>query len=484
VDGLTPYLVVEDSAGVVAARRFLILSVISLLIGFAGSWVNFKLTHIIVGTVLLYGVLLRSMNAKKLIVVFILVGPILSSRFPLKLGPLPDVTFDRLLAGLALVVEMGDRRAHGIKWITSKLDRRMLFLILAAAVSIVFCFMLKVPIRVLIDSLIIPYIMYLMVKRYADDPWFLKTLYHVFIINILISGLLGMAERVTHKDLLIIGTGDPKFEAGRINGPSADAEAYGLMMTMLILLVTNVGGAISDTVGWKRMRVAAIGLGSLAVLFTLTRGIWIALVIGLLSQLALNIRKSAPVVVAIVLLFPFAVPAAGLLFGSGAFSSRLENSETIYARLATYESALKMFVDSPVVGKGYGSFTEAYERDIDRYESYYNNVVSVHEPHNAYLVTLAETGIVGITFFLLMFGSMFWYAALAKRYDTDPVHVAFVNAAICIAIAYLVDGFGHDFTRSAGYINKLLYVSMGIVSGLVQTAQDRAHPKVSEASAR
>jgi hypothetical protein len=475
MDGVTPYLVVEDAAGVVAARRFIILSVVSLLIGLAGSWVNFKLTHVIVGTLLLFGVLARSMDAKKLIMVFILVGPILSSRFPLKLGPLPDVTFDRLLAGLALVVEMGDRRAIGLKWITSRLDRRFLFLILAAAVSIVFCFMLKVPIRVAIDSLLIPFIMYLMVKRYANDVWFLKTLYHVCIVNILISGALGMFERVTHKDVLIIGTGDPKFEAGRINGPSADAEAYGLMMTMLILVVTNVGNSFSDSKAWKRLRIAAIGLGALAVLFTLTRGIWIALIIGLLAQLALNIRKSAPVVVAIILLFPFAVPAAPLLFGGGGvFSSRLENSETIYARLATYESALKMFVDSPVVGKGYGSFTEAYERDIDRYESYFNNVVSVREPHNAYLVTLAETGLIGITFFVLLFVTMFQYAAKAKRYDDDPVHSVFVNAAICITVAYLIDGFGHDFTRSSGYINKLLYVSMGLVSGFVQAAQDRA----------
>jgi hypothetical protein len=472
---LSPSLSAVPVGGTGPARLYIFLSVLSLLLAFAGGWVNFKFTHIVIWTILLFATLSRKLAVKQLVLIFLLVGPLISNRFGMQLGPLPNMTFDRLLAATAFVSELSNRRKAGEKWITGVLDRRILLLVLVGVVSIVFCFMLKTPIRILIDSLVIPFIMYLMVKQFAGDDAFLRTVYRICVINVLLCGALGMAERFTHRDLLIIGTGDEKFDAGRVNGPAAEAEEFGLTMTVMILVVTNVGSLYRDTIAWVRLRWAAIGLGVLAVFNTLTRGIWIALGIGLLTQLALNMRRRVGVVVAIVALFPFALPVTSLLFGGGgSLSGRLENTETIYARLATFGAALRMFATHPIIGVGYGAFTEEYERNPDTYVSYFRNVISVSRPHNAYLVTLAETGILGLSFFLVMVGSSIYAARQVKSYDRDPVHVVYANALICVIVAYLVDGFGHDFTRNVSYLNKLIFTLMGISAGFVQALQDKA----------
>ncbi len=467
----------ERNAGLAASRRFIALSVFSAIVCFAGSWVDFKLTHLVVWTILLFATLRKSIDAKRLILVFLLVGPIISNRFGTKLGPLPDMTFDRLLAGLALLAELSNPWTKGRKWITNVLDRKILFLIIVGAVSIAFCFMKKTPIRVLIDSLLIPYVLYLMAKRYAHDEWFLHTVYHIFLIDIVILGLLALGERFTHRDLLIVDNGDDKFAEGRVNGPFAYAEELGGVMNTLILVAASVGGTFQDGKGWRRMRVGAMILGIWAVLNTLTRGVWIALAVAFLAMLGLNIKKSVPVVIALILVILLIAPLAPLLLNrdSKLFTNRIDKMETIYARLATYHSALVMFADHPLIGVGYGAYAEAYERDLDRYVSFYKNVISVPTPHDAYLAALSETGIIGFLFFIALFVTVFRYAFQVRKYDTNRIHVAFANAAICFTLAYLVVDFGLDFTRNLAYINKLLFFLFGILSGFVQALQDRAH---------
>jgi O-antigen ligase len=476
VSEISSFLPAQSVGGTGPARTYIILSVLCLVIAFAGAWVNFIFTHLVVWTILLYATASRKIAAKQLILIFLLIGPLISGRFGAKLGPLPDMTFDRLLAATAFIAELSDRRRHGEKWITGMLDRRILMLICACAISIAFASMLKTPIRVLINSLVIPFIVYLMAKRFSRDEWFLRSVYHICVINVLLCGALGMAERFTHRDLLIIGTGDEKFAGGRINGPSGEAEEYGLTMSVMILVITNVGGTLADTRAWVRLRWAAIGLGILAVFNTLTRGIWIALIMGFLAQLALNMRRRVGVVVAIVALFPFALPMSSILLGGDGSSlkGRLQNTETIYARLATFGAALRMFAHRPIIGIGYGTFTEEYESKPDLYVNYFRNVISVNHPHNAYLVTLAETGILGLSFFLVVVGTAFFMARQVKRYDDAPLHVGFANALICILLAYLVDGFGHDFTRNGAFLNKMIYTLIGISAGFVQTLQDKA----------
>jgi hypothetical protein len=374
----------------------------------------------------------------------------------------------------------------GRNWVQNKLDRRIFFLVVIAGISILFTFMKKTPLRVLTDSLIIPFVFYLVAKRYSQDKWFLRAIYYVIIVNILFCGLLGMAEKVTHRDLLMIDQGDNKFIEGRIDGPFGNAEEFGLVMIIFVLFVMNVGSSIYNTRKWKRLRVASILLGVFGVLFTLTRGIWIALVAGLITKLLLTLRKSIPIVAVLFLAVLILIPVAPSLMGSkdGILSQRIGNQETIFSRLATFQSALKMFQDRPLIGVGYGVFAEAVERNSDKYMRYYRNVISVYTPHNVFLGTLAETGIAGLLAVLMMFITFFEYASLVRRFSDNPFQIAWANAIVCISIAYLVDGLGHDMTRNLAFLNKLFFLLIGVSSGFTDRTREMTVSSRSRSSIR
>lgn len=85
-------------------------------------------------------------------------------------------------------------------------------------------------------------------------------------------------------------------------------------------------------------------------------------------------------------------------FTNPVVQDRLSNGDNIYARVAAYKSAFSMFLDHPIVGIGYGRYTEVASQPKYAFEQFHG-VFAVPFPHNSFLAVLAESGVIGIILF-------------------------------------------------------------------------------------
>ena len=141
----------------------------------------------------------------------------------------------------------------------------------------------------------------------------------------------------------------------------------------------------------KAMRLLAIFIMVLGIVLTRSRGPLIALAISLFAVYSHKSLKSkkygklAPSIVVLSLLGIISILGVGAddYFVRGE-SSFLEE-RNVSARILLYKSAWNDFLDSPVLGKGVGSFL------------HYGHTY----PHNIVLELMAETGLLGLVLFLI-----------------------------------------------------------------------------------
>ena len=126
-----------------------------------------------------------------------------------------------------------------------------------------------------------------------------------------------------------------------------------------------------------------------------------------------------------------------------------------------------IFQDNPILGAGYGAYTEAYERQINRYEIYYMGVPSVRQPHNSFLSILSETGIFGIASFSILFITIILSAYYVFKNSLDAIQVNYGLFIVSICLAYLISSLGLDVIHRITYINKLFFGFIGVLSGIV-----------------
>jgi len=326
-----------------------------------------------------------------------------------------------------------------------------------------------------VDAMLVPCAFYLIAKKCASKPEFLGKLYLVAVIGIIAFGALGLCEAATGRNILDYG--EPELDIFRVNGPMRMAEDYGLVMSMLMLFsfaMARLRPLRSVGPGYQRL-CSLIGL--LAVANTLTRGIWLGLGLGWLVQFAR--RKTLLFLVVIPFLaffiwmaFAFVLPN----LSHELWETRINNRRTIHARLATYQSALAMFYDHPLLGVGFGAFPEAWERFPDRYFKEYEGEDSVSTPHNFALSLLAEMGLAGGVAYSLLLIQIFRFSLRLATRAKAPFHRAYAEAMISITVAYLAAGLGLDFMRNIDFVNKIYFIFAGTLSGLVDLPVARPKP--------
>lgn len=216
---------------------------------------------------------------------------------------------------------------------------------------------------------------------------YLRLAIAAFIAGSVVSvavGLLGGAVQ-EESERLVGGSGDPNFLAA------------GIVPAMVLCFGLAVSTRRASV---KLALVAAIGVLTIGLLATGSRGGFIAGIVALVALLALTKRKRALVVSLIALM----IGVAGIAISADSAAwERITDFNENTGRSELWTVAWQMWQDHPVVGVGFQGFVDhaaGYARELGPLEF---SEFLAEEPkfvHNSYLELLAEAGVVGLALFV------------------------------------------------------------------------------------
>jgi len=154
----------------------------------------------------------------------------------------------------------------------------------------------------------------------------------------------------------------------------------GFLAILLPLLIFN------QTKKFSIIKPLIIILGIIALFLTFSRSAWIAALIGvglMNYELWKKSKLFMPTILVSMIIILFIASSVGL------------RDESVIVRTQLNNSAIKMFLESPVLGKGLGNFLVTLPDTIPSRQIYFLQPV-----HNIYLLVLSETGVIGFTLFI------------------------------------------------------------------------------------
>lgn len=184
-------------------------------------------------------------------------------------------------------------------------------------------------------------------------------------------------------------------------------------------------------------RGALIGSAfALAAIFSsYSRGAWLAWIGSVFATLIFVIGvRSWKWIVLICLVI------AGLLAVSDPFRSRFsrlsaaDNSE----RLFLWSTSLRMFNESPLLGKGFHSFATYQKRWVTD-EDHRQYPLLPEDAHSIYFDLLGGTGVLGLVSFLFLAASALWSYVRAIRFPLDEYEDAAIIAGFGTLVAALIN---------------------------------------------
>ena len=265
---------------------------------------------------------------------------------------------------------------------------------------------------------------------------------------------------------------------GRARGPFLNPVVNGTFMTTGLLALAWL---------WSRVETRGrilLGCSMLVVLVgvyaTLTRSVWIALLlcVGGTGWLLANTRQRG------LLLIGGTVALVGVLAATGGnlnsfkrdkFVSESDMAESAALRPLLAQVAWQMFLDKPVVGHGFGQYTQAKRLYHQQVTDEPLKKVLPYMQHNVILSYLTETGALGV---LLLIGIWVLYARAAWQLIRTGLRQPAGMIGLlgwAILICYMVNGMFHDVSIMPS-IGSLYFLFLGLVT---QLAQQQAGPTVS-----
>lgn len=257
---------------------------------------------------------------------------------------------------------------------------------------------------------------------------------------------------------------------GRGRGPFLNPVGNGLFM---------VAGMAATILAWPRVAVRgkffvvlAMFVYAVGIYSTYTRSIWAsALVVGMMTVGYLVPRPARIPALAGILL----VIAAGLAsqwnsllaFKRDRNLDAATTLDSIKLRPILGYVAWQMFQDHPLLGCGYGQYTEQVKSyTYDRNSPLQVNRARHYVPHNIFFALATETGLAGLVTFVLMLGYWLWDCWRLLRTNVVPSIVrSQALLTSMILIAFVINGLAHEVTLIS-MCNMLLFFMSALSTGL------------------
>lgn len=271
----------------------------------------------------------------------------------------------------------------------------------------------------------------------------------------------------------------------RARGPFVQAAVngtiLGLVFTVLFYFLFN---SKRRTI-WKIYSAILLILTPLAIFFTYTRAAWIGAFLGfaVIAIFAFREKKGVAIILTIILCIAALSPALLLMDDNtiALASERAVAESPIYDRMNLYIASINMFVHHPLLGVGFGKFSElapGYFRHIDGIPFRYSHFTE----HDTFVGVLAEMGIVGITLILLIY--FFILKRSIRLYKNFEVYKPAARFIVVIfwgfAAVYIANSMFIEM-RFFEFVNCLFFIFAGIICGW-QRSYDEKEIKENEVS--
>jgi O-antigen ligase len=240
---------------------------------------------------------------------------------------------------------------------------------------------------------------------------------------------------------------------GTVGSPNT-AGAY------LGIVLVGAAGVIFARVqrGLKWFALGVLGLGGVALIYTYSRGGWVAFVLAIVGLCFVAARRrgfslAAPLVTVAILAF-LSLPFYGVI------SDRLLGNDkgSAESRVPLMKLALRISKENPLLGVGPNNFTVA----MDRYLTPEFRHGFLYAVHNKYLLVLSETGIAGLLAYLaFLFGTLRngWQTWKAGDQLLAPLALGFTAAIAGHMVQMSVELFrGRPLQQLLWVIAALLFV--------------------------
>jgi len=211
-------------------------------------------------------------------------------------------------------------------------------------------------------------------------------------------------------------------------GANEVAAFYNMYTVILISLYFPMKKGIP-----KKVVLGIIIINTFCILFMFSRAAYIAYFIGLFFLFAVKNKKLLIVLIFIAVYWQIALPAKvqdRILMTTDAYGDLDRSSAN---RLMIWDESMRLFLESPITGVGYGVFSQLG--------------FGLGDTHNIYLKIMVEQGLFGIIIFLLLLFVLFIQGIkLFIGGDDDYSRSLGLGFAICIIVLLINNMFGDRWT--------------------------------------
>jgi O-antigen ligase len=348
---------------------------------------------------------------------------------------------------LWIAINVGERGKNFYKNLIPKtnLTKPLLFFTLALGFSVVFSIDLYHSQSILFERYLYYFFLFIIGIYLTKDKKNIRFLVSTIVLTGLVIGAGGIWDLI-------------RFSPRRLFTLYGKKVIFTTFLTLFIPFLFTLAAFLKNQV----LRISAV-LSFLLLLpillFNASRAVWGAV---LFTILVVSFLKSKKVMVFLMVVFL----VGGFLFLPDYFQNRVAttfSSDRWGDRVAMWESAINISKDFPVFGAGLGT----YKKLIYEYNSpaAYKKQGHLHA-HSSYLELLAETGIVGLVSFLLLFWVYFKNFFQFYKKDLDD-KIKVINLGFFGSIlAVLITGLSGSLIVVGVQEASLFWFFFGLAAGL------------------
>ena len=225
------------------------------------------------------------------------------------------------------------------------------------------------------------------------------------------------------------------------SAPFTNYSVYGAFTALFFLVCLSrflFDNSQYDRVLWTVWFVC-FGVG---LLMCFSRGVWLSVIVAvgfMLLQLGRGVTHKKVLFVGaacLILLACLSLPSIYNIFVERISSTVDLSYASNRARLLRWGQAFVMFVENPILGKGYGAFAMLYEEDVALVGSY--TAQYQLGAHSEYLQVMAELGIVGLAVWIWLNLAFLRYGFRALKMLDDGFYRAIVIGLMAAEISLMV----------------------------------------------